>query len=202
LAKYVILYNVGGIYIDIDCEALKSLNEIPGLNTKDLIISETDVNIFENLLMTFSFNNKYLNNGILLSSPKNIYLKTLIDEILNINILKTFNPFLINKQYHIMNTTGPTIFTNIMSHYKNDPNVLILDHEYFEPCLTMDKFCKVSSKAIFNHKHELTWTNNFIKSIITIYMYIKAYFIFYLCVLCLIIVYMIINFPIEQKMKL
>lgn len=193
LARYVILYNIGGMYIDMDCEVLQPLDNIPGLDTKDIIICRSASTTVENILMTTSLNTKVLTNGVILSSPKNIYIKSLIDDVLKVNCDTKYNPLYKNKQYCILKSTGPVMFTNIFTKYANDPNVLILDNDYFEPCFSLDKSCSSSNKTIINHKHELTWLNGPMIGALNFYTNTKNYLIPILCcILLLIILFLII----------
>lgn len=175
LARYAILYNLGGIYIDMDCELLKPLSTIPGLTKHELIISRLPGNYLENMFATGSVHKKSLNNGVILSSPKNIYMKKLIDAVVDFDSDSSFNPLYKNKQYCIYKTTGPHIFTHIFDQYKNDPNVLILDHEYFEPCFSANTYCTISDKTIINHKQDLSWVSTPMITFFKSYFHVKNF---------------------------
>ena len=50
-AKYAILYTYGGIYMDMDVECFKSLNNTPGLNESDLIVTNMTFVFFHQLML-------------------------------------------------------------------------------------------------------------------------------------------------------
>lgn len=174
LARYVLLYNIGGMYVDIDCIALTSFNNIPGLDTKELIVSETRTNDFESFLTTGSFKNKLLNNGIILATQYNKHIKYLIDKIIEFGNCRNFyNPLNWCKQLCIFRSTGPYMFTKIISQFKNDKSVMILPNEYFEPCCSLDPSCIMSKNTIILHEHELSWMNTPMIYIMKGYFYAK-----------------------------
>jgi len=167
--KYVILYNYGGAYVDIDCVSLKALDTLPGFSTKDLIVSYNAANILENFVITYGMNYDSINNGVILSSPKNKYMYTIIQELMKIGNCQHSSM----KSLCIHETTGPAMFTNIiLNNFEKDPNILILDNVYLEPCFAHDIQCKISSKSYINHVHEGSWLD---KRSIDI---AKAYYIF------------------------
>ena len=183
LAKYAILYNIGGIYIDIDCEILKPLDTIPGLEDKDLIVCYTPGNSVENMCVTASLHDKIINNGVILSSKQNKYMKSLIEGTVKETCKNQSNPMYKNKQFCILRTTGPLNFTKQIMKFKNDKNVLILNYDFFEPCYSLDMFCKVTKNTIINHKHEQSWVHNYMLNFISCYFYVKNYIIFFLLVI-------------------
>lgn len=174
LARYVLLYNFGGMYVDIDCIALMSFNKIPGLDTKELIVSETPTNEFESFLTTGNSKIKLLNNGIILSTKHNKYIKYLIDTIIEFgNCRSIYNPLNWCKQLCIFRSTGPYMFTKVINQFKNDDKIMILPHEYFEPCYSMDPSCTIGKNTIIYHKHELSWMNALMIYVIKGYLYAK-----------------------------
>ena len=76
-----------------------------------------------------------------------------------------------------------------MSKFENDPNVAILDNEYFEPCYSLDDSCGVTKKSIINHKHELSWMSGPIVAILKIYMIMKQYILLIILFILLFILY-------------
>lgn len=160
-AKYVILYTYGGIYIDIDVEVIKSFDNIIGKkDSYDLIVSKTSVNSYESLITSGSF--ETYNNGIIIAKKNSKILLILINYIIE----KFYLPFFESKVFNINYTTGPYIFTDVIS--KNKSNVKILDSDYLEPCL-IDS-CTITSNTISIHKHELSWMPKFLVTIINFYL--------------------------------
>lgn len=185
--KYVILYNHGGAYIDMDCISLKALDTLPGFGTKDLIVSYNPCNFFENTVPSLSFNRKVVNNGVILSSPGNKYMKDVVDRIIYVNKCR----FPWSKSLCIQDTTGPIQFTKSILRYENDPRMLILDCSYLEPCYGKDPYCKVKENSYINHKHEASWFDSSTVDIMPYYFFVKHYFCKFLV---LIIIFIIVIF--------
>jgi mannosyltransferase OCH1-like enzyme len=153
-AKFVILNFYGGIYIDIDCDVIKNLNNIFCKVSKyDLVISKINdkIDIVSCLLSCHKTSNGY-NNGIIIGKPNTHILKYLIKN------LRSKSSFYHNKLLCIQNTTGPPIFNKLIDNYikKYGPNkILLLPYYYFEPCI--GDICDIRDETIIIHKHELSW---------------------------------------------
>lgn len=144
-----ILYEYGGVYIDVDLYPLKKL-----------IGFLKEENNF-NLLMGFEY--KYLiSTGFIWAKEKNnLVLKKVLDHY------DYFNNFKEEKIKFIVNNY---IWTNILINEYNlklndetqylKNKTLIVDHKYFS------SIKKIRSESYFLHKHLLSWkTNDFIKKI-------------------------------------
>ena len=131
LARYIILYHIGGVYIDI---------KIKILNTLDKWIDNTKLNltnwyIKHPILYLYTNNIKNVKNlkigyefaQMALIFPKNHdILRILIDDVCH-NIYNFKKTFLIDKlyghRYYILSVTGPIAYTKILSFYiKNNPD--------------------------------------------------------------------------------
>jgi mannosyltransferase OCH1-like enzyme len=179
-AKYIILYTYGGIYIDIDIEVIKSFDNLIEKNNKyDLIISKSNVNAYESFIATRSVN--IYNNGIIIAKKNSKTLLLLINTI----IKKFYLPILEPKVLTINYTTGPYIFTDVIS--KNEDNVKILDSEYLEPCLIDN--CTITSNTISIHKHELSWMPENLITIFNFYLKNKLTVIGLICLILILIIY-------------
>jgi mannosyltransferase OCH1-like enzyme len=179
-AKYVILYTYGGIYIDIDVELLKSFDDIiKNKDSYDLIVSKSNVNSYESLITARSL--ETYNNGIIIAKKNSKTLLVLINYIIENFYLPFFEPKVFNINY----TTGPHIFTDVIS--KNKGNVKILDSEYLEPCLIDN--CTITSNTISIHKHELSWMPEFLVVIINFYLKNKLTVIGLISLILILIIY-------------
>jgi mannosyltransferase OCH1-like enzyme len=167
-AKYVILNQMGGVYLDMDVKSLKPLDNLIDENqNKELIISKTNTNYFESIISCLNL--ECYNNGIIISSPNNKILKEIIDYCLKIKNCSSLLP----KINCINITTGPQMFTKIINKFKND-KILILDNEYLEPCTYTN--CKITDKTLTKHEHEFSWVNSNIIKILDFYLNNKILF--------------------------
>lgn len=164
-AKFIILKNFGGIYIDIDCDVVMNLDPIfQKINNYDLVVSRLsdELDTVTNLLTCHKTKN-CLNNGVIVAKPNTRVLNFLIDGF------KEECNFYENKLLCIQNTTGPPIFNKLIDFYLknyNSDDVLILPYQYFEPCI--NKKCNITNYTYIVHKHELSWLGNKEKKIFNV----------------------------------
>jgi mannosyltransferase OCH1-like enzyme len=156
--RYVLLYLHGGISVDLDMKPLKPIRSIPELAKHDFIISSS----------AYPFGDMGLiNNAVLIVTPKH---PLLLDFLNRITELEMREENYLNRDMYIHNTTGPLILSNFVEEHPQE--IFVLDHEFFEPCLSVDPYCKVPEKAIMDHQHELSWMSPFLKSIVVSLFYI------------------------------
>jgi mannosyltransferase OCH1-like enzyme len=102
IMRYEILYNYGGIYLDIDMEVLKNLEP---LLTHNLVVCNEDNNT-----------DKYMSNGFIASSKYNYNIKKAVDNIKNIDFSLPINeasgPYYLRKNIVLDSNTRllPTIY--------------------------------------------------------------------------------------------
>lgn len=186
-SKFVILEKYGGIYIDIDCDVIKNLDNIFILiKDYDLIISELNNNLdtVSSLLTCHKTCNCY-NNGIIIGKPQTRVLNFLI------NGFKYDCRFYENKILCIQNTTGPPIFNKLIEYYKkniSNKDILVLPYDYFEPCI--NKKCNITNNTHIIHKHELSWLDTDQKKIFNTLTEINlTHLIFYLVIIVILVLY-------------
>lgn len=197
-AKYVILYYIGGIYIDMDMKCLKpidSLMELPNIKIKKLVVSNLTFDFVQRVifLITGNFNVKNLvNNGVIMCEPKHeIILDTMKYGYKNKdNFFKNISNFL-----YIFYSTGPLALSNALIDYtyknKNSINEIeLLDQDYFEACdlgeIKSDK-CKIPENAIGIHYYEASWNSKYENNLVKYYYFIKDNVL--LIILLLIVLY-------------
>lgn len=108
IARYEILYNYGGIYIDSDFYNIQNIEKL--LNNIHLFSGYESKDFIAIGLMGFEKNNSYLKKLIL-------------------NIELNYNLYINN---NIPNQTGPVYFTNFVNHFiKKNENIKFFEPEYF-----------------------------------------------------------------------
>ena len=128
IARYEILYNYGGIYVDADFYSIKNIEEL--LNNIDIFSGFESDDFIAIGLMGFNKYNRYLKNLIL-------YIE------LNYHL---------NKNNNIPNQTGPVYFTNFYKNYiKNYKNYKFFEPSYFYNYSFQDKNNKLP--IIFNENN-------------------------------------------------
>lgn len=197
-AKYVILYYIGGIYIDMDMKCLKSLNillELSNIKTKKVVVSNLTYDLTQRIIFLLSGNynvKNLVNNGIIMCEPKHeIILNTMKYGHQNIdNFFKNKSNFL-----YIFYSTGPLALSNSLIDYTNknkyrSNEIEILDQSYFEACdlgeIKSDK-CKIPENAIGIHYYEASWNSKYENNLVKYYYFIKDNVL--LIILLLIVLY-------------
>lgn len=115
IARYEILFNEGGIYMDTDFDMVKSFDEL------------TNVDFF---IGTGEVSQPEVFNGLMGCCKNNTILKNVIDELHKISDAELSNGC------DVMSTTGPYFFSKIFFDYiKNNPDasVVCLPSPYFYP---------------------------------------------------------------------
>jgi mannosyltransferase OCH1-like enzyme len=152
--RYAILYNYGGVSIDLDMKSLKSLNNTPEVHTSDFIISEAS---HASSIASHLF--KY-NNATIFCSPQHRYMRKLIEAILENN--KTCKDYS-SDFLCVTHTTGPEIFSTVLA---NENDIVVLKKDLFEPCygIIADIVnCKPKPESIIDHQHEQSWIPGWLK---------------------------------------
>lgn len=183
-AKYIILYYIGGIYIDMDMKCIKSLNnliELPNIKTKKIVVSNLTYDFIQRVIFLLSgnFNIKNLvNNGVIMSEPKHeIILKTMKYGYQNKdNFFKNKSNFL-----YIFYSTGPLALSNALIDYTNNnkyssSEIEILDQSYFEGCdlgEIKNNKCKIPENAIGIHYYIASWNSKSETELLKYYYFIK-----------------------------
>lgn len=156
--RYVVLYNYGGMSMDLDMKPLRPISETPALDKHDFIISYS----------AFPFTAVgMVNNALFIVTPQHPIMKEILDDIVGFD--KTENDYL-TKEMYIHNSTGPYKINKILDKYKS--NVHFMDNQYFEPCISVDPYCTVTAASIADHKHEMSWMNPVVRKLFGILFYI------------------------------
>lgn len=139
MAKYLLVYHFGGIYIDIYVKCLKPLDKLIVLhNNKNLLFSEIPYTTkFERSVIDviYSYKKWYtlISNSVILSSPFHPLVKDILEQITwGVNSGKINHHNFIEKMVTIL------VNENITKHKDS----IILQNYYLDPCYMYDKKCK------------------------------------------------------------
>ena len=153
--RYVVLYEYGGIYADLDMEALTSLEPL-ALKYSCFIGQEP----YEHPILDSNFQELVI-NALMGCKPYHPFFKILIDN------LPTYSTM-----WHVLDSTGPHFMTAMYRKYSNSPqfrehNVYITPSEYFYPtvdpskvfyffykCNAVEKLSKLQKNACRNLKYK------------------------------------------------
>ena len=179
LGRYAHLYLYGGIYVDIDCYAFRSLdtskyinslvNEYNKTNKSFLGLSTVNLNTLESLV--FTFNSITINNAIMMSNKGNLVLKKLINSVSNNGLYSNFN--------QIQYTTGPIFINNFFNKTHTESTVVLFPHTVFEPTppLGNDCYSDITDDTIAIHQFTMSWISPELQTLINLYNNIKPFII-------------------------
>lgn len=174
-AKLVILYEYGGIFIDMDAYTHQPINSLfDRYSNQDLVVSKVKtVNGLTNYAVCGD-TNFCINNGIYMAKSGADVLLYLIDEISK----KTKCGIFQNQVTCIRHTTGPLTFDTLIKIYMKRDNkafsnssksrITILPYNVMEPCIYDE--CDISDETYIIHKHENTWIGQSTKWIMQTYV--------------------------------
>lgn len=174
LAKYIIIYHYGGVYIDMDMDCVKDLTNL--------------INPIDELIFSKVYALNILSSGVFLSKPKHPFwleLLSIIDKYKNKN--KIF--YLLNSIY-VLSTTG-----NFILHYtlhKTKNKYRVLDRKYLEPCED-HSHCDNIQDAYLIGRYGNHWTDSIDNIVIYIFTYRKIF--------CCLILFIIITYYLIKKLK-
>jgi len=121
--RYLFLYQLGGMYVDFDYEAIESLHDIFE-NHSCCFASEPreHAQIFEK--------DVYVNNGLIIVEPFHPFIKCLMDRVMR--------PYPANRDFRdkmeeVLSTTGPLMVTNLYEAYENKRDIYIMPPETVAP---------------------------------------------------------------------
>jgi len=172
--RYVILYLLGGIYLDMDIKVIKSFESLTQLiNEYDCILEELEYSKIQSLII--SGYPETLNNGIIITkSPGSFFLKQLLNSV-NESIIshedqiKNAEERTHNSSLLICEITGPKKFTTVYNGIPQSEKdkIYITKHKEF--------FCthncnKIKDTTILKHRSDLTWFGNQYHSVIRFYI--------------------------------
>lgn len=141
LARYVILYMYGGIYLDMDMVCRKNLEDF----LKFKLFFTTD--IFNNLYKRYLI-------GIIGSTKKHPIFKIIFKKILERkDYANDFVPY----------STGTQLFYDSVEEYRketNDKNISIIDRKYLHPCTILDdELCPYTCEQCYvAHVNYSSWS--------------------------------------------
>lgn len=162
--RYVLLYHYGGFSVDTDMKPLQPLDKVGEFTEKNDFLISSSAYPFQTMV----------NNGIIICRPHHPILKDIIDTIIQD---KTRENEYILKEMYVHNSTGPLFIARHLEKYKD--KIFILENKYFEPCLSVDPYCKVQKDSVMDHQHEMSWFTKSGKAILDFLSYIGFFFLYY-----------------------
>lgn len=120
IVRYFILHKFGGLYVDLDCIALRSLDTI--IEENEIVLGvepRCNWNILQRFHISCNYNKEkmLLSNALMYSIPDHPFWKIVFKEALN--------PYFLNRNPVI--STGPILLTRAYENFKNPCGLLDVD---------------------------------------------------------------------------
>lgn len=170
LGRYVLVYLFGGLYVDMDAYATRSLNYSKYIRrcmqiskSKHVIgISNLQLNKIEQYVGGIVYN-----NAIVLCSPKNPVMKRFISHVLY--NCKRYSG-LRSAEFSVHYSTGPASFNKFFGNPRNliGTEIVVFPKTVFEPC-DVTGLCVPNGDTVSLHQFEWSWINPKIKILGTAY---------------------------------
>lgn len=120
--RYLILYKIGGLYVDFDYESVEPIDEI--------LQNDTCYFASEPKEHTAIFKKEfYFNNALMASEPEHPFFKIIIDRLKTIGTPVATD----NKMMDVLNTTGPLMLTDLYEKYENKNEITLVSPELVSP---------------------------------------------------------------------
>lgn len=153
IARYEILYKFGGIYVDVDFEALKPIET--NLLSRSFVAGQL-----------FDYKPQ-INNALIISKPKSNFLKTVIYS------LGEYHEGMTGEE--VMNYSGPYYLSKLAFENINSEDILVLPSQYFYP---WPHFMKHVSNDPYSWKTKITvaihhWEASWMKKSLMERLFIK-----------------------------
>lgn len=162
-ARFVILYNYGGIYFDTDVEVIKPMNDI--LNKGPFMGFEKDPDFWQN---------GYVAPGLGLAViPKMEIIKRMIDNYKNLHFILSDNSY--NMEFTIVDYTTKVLESVGLKHkpgIQNLNGITIYPSEYFAPINFISRRLHITENTRTIHRYMSSWTEQKNKSFLD---YLKHY---------------------------
>lgn len=127
--RYLILYHIGGLYVDLDCECIESI--------EPLLINSVCCLGLEPVATADRYNEPFIiGNAFMASIPKHLFFKTVFDNVFSITEKKEGE----NEDVEIFESIGPFMLTRLYDAYANKQDIILIPGDLLTP-LTLTEVC-------------------------------------------------------------
>ena len=149
--RYLILYQLGGVYIDFDYECIDSME---GILKRDCCFA-MEPKAHQSLFM--NGNSPYFNNAFMAAIPKHPFMKEIIKTVFLKDL--SFCPKGKSRFEQVLCTTGPIMLSETYAQYVNKESIYLIPAEYISP------FSSPEIKAIWKGVRKSEWDERLQKAV-------------------------------------
>ena len=121
--RYLILYQIGGIYVDFDCECISTVNDYVSDKNKCYFSMEPEKHCID------FFKKNTFNNAIMASCPSHPFFKKIIEHI----FFESQYEYTGRKATDVHATTGPVMLTELYQNYPCKEDIVLWPAEIASP---------------------------------------------------------------------
>lgn len=147
--RYLILYQMGGLYVDFDTECLAN---VEALFTTDCCFG-TDTK--DNIIYAPLVKDAYLNNTYIASASKHPFLKSVIDHVFNSDQMYVKEE---NKLLQVLRTSGALMLSDVYEQYTFKDQIHVIPAEDLAP------FSLLEAHAILAGEEKEEWNERLQKA--------------------------------------
>jgi len=132
--RYLILYKIGGMYVDFDYECIE--------NVDPLLEGKTCAFAMEPDMHTALLNKtKMFNNALMASVPSHLFLEKVIEKVFSTQTLQSDTS---NKMRCVLQTTGPWMLGDLYDEFEDKNSIYLVPAKFVSP------FTKKEVNAVIN----------------------------------------------------
>lgn len=150
--RYLILYRLGGLYVDFDYESIQSLEEV--IQDKTCFFASEPIEHLKKFERS-----TYMNNALMGAIPGHPFMKEIIQEVFRGGIRRDNYD---NKMEEVLKTTGPLLLTDLWEKTLYKKEICILSAKYVSPFSKMDARKYLS--GLYDEKFEEYLENKLIEA--------------------------------------
>lgn len=120
--RYLIIYKLGGVYVDYDYECLKSIDKLIEMKTCCFPMEPIQH-------AAYFARNTYINNALIASVPGHQFIKVIIEQVFENEQIHKWD----DMRIEILSTTGPLMLSDIYEKYNDKKSVYLIPPNYVSP---------------------------------------------------------------------
>jgi mannosyltransferase OCH1-like enzyme len=189
--RYLILFLMGGIYVDMDMRPVQHIRDLYlDMCKYEIVFGKINTRLVDRLVFgAVGSSPEGVNNAVIMCSPRSNAMAEIITEC---SLMFKSRWRYVNNQIYIQKSTGPGLIGKVIQRPKFTRCVKLLDSKYFEPCTTVETVrgeCLPDlTTAVAVHDYDMSW---FGKSIILVKLYSRGAEISFviIVIVCLVLIY-------------
>ena len=148
IIRYLILYDMGGMYVDFDMECLENVE--PLLQKGCCFSCQVEDHIFPDSKVK----GVYFDNAFMASTVKHPFMRHIVEQVFSMDL--TFQPKGLSKLKYVLETSGPVMISNLYHDYAEKEQIYLIPARYISPFSVLEAraICRGEVKDEWNMRLE------------------------------------------------